>query len=211
MFFTNSVKLYGFFTIHFTVLHVTIHFSSDFIFSKTVYQFSKALKFFYVFLRLLLRKILEILQFFQYTKIYEAMENVGIALFYRICVVAAIITMGLLILEILREDESLTSTFHFLCKAIVPVYYSVYLPLLFHLPLEFIKAILKEYEYCKKVMKRHFNKNLVVSEEEEQFQLSNTGWICKKLIDNDDQKARDHCHITGKLRGAVHSSRNTFN
>ena len=37
---------------------------------------------------------------------------------------------------------------------------------------KFIKAILKEYEYCKKVMKKHFNKNLVISEEE-QFQLSN--------------------------------------
>ena len=68
----------------------------------------------------LLCKILEILQYFQYIKVYEAMENVGIVLFYRICVFAAIITMRLVILEI----------FHFLCKAIVPVYYSVYLPFL---------------------------------------------------------------------------------
>ena len=52
------------------------------------------------------------------------------ALFYRICVFAAIITMRLSILEILCEDESLISIFHFLCKAIVPVYYSVYLPFL---------------------------------------------------------------------------------
>ena len=37
---------------------------------------------------------------------------------------------------------------------------------------EFTKAFLKEYECCKKVMKKHFNKNLVISEEE-QFQLSN--------------------------------------
>ena len=35
---------------------------------------------------------------------------------------------------------------------------------------EFIKAILKEYQYCKKVMKKHFNKHLFMSEEEEQFQ-----------------------------------------
>ena len=55
------------------------------------------------------------------------MENVGIALFYRIYVFAAIITMRL-IPEILCGDESLISIFHFLCKAIVPVYYSVYLP-----------------------------------------------------------------------------------
>ena len=77
----------------------------------------------------LLRKILQILQFFQYTKIYEAMENVGIALFYRFCVVAAIITMRLLILEILYGDESLISVFYLLYKVIVPVYFSVCLPL----------------------------------------------------------------------------------
>ena len=47
---------------------------------------------------------------------------------------------------------------------------------------EFIEAIVKECEYCKKVMKKHFNKNLIMSEEEEeQFQSSNTCWICKKL------------------------------
>ena len=34
---------------------------------------------------------------------------------------------------------------------------------------EFIKEILKEYEYCKKVMKKHFNKNLILSEEEHLF------------------------------------------
>ena len=40
---------------------------------------------------------------------------------------------------------------------------------------EFIKAILKEYEYCKKVMNKHFNKNLIMSEKEEHlFQQSNS-------------------------------------
>ena len=54
-------------------------------------------------------------------------------------------------------------------------------------------------------MKRHFNKNLIMSEEEEHlFQQSNSCWICKKLIDNDDEKVRDHCHVTGKFRGAAH-------
>ena len=72
---------------------------------------------------------------------------------------------------------------------------------------EFVKAILKKYEYCKKVMKKHFNKNLIMSEkEEEQFQSSNISWICEKLIDFDDEKVRDHCHVTGKLRGAAHWS-----
>ena len=57
-------------------------------------------------------------------------------------------------------------------------------------------------------MKKQVNKNLIMSEEEEQFQSSNTCWICEKLIDNDDEKVRDHCHVTGKFRGAVHWSCN---
>ena len=70
---------------------------------------------------------------------------------------------------------------------------------------EFIKAILEEYKYCKKIMKEHFNKNLVMTEEEEHlFQQSNSCWICKKLINNDEKKLRDHCHVTGKFRGAAH-------
>ena len=65
---------------------------------------------------------------------------------------------------------------------------------------EFIKAILKEYKYCRKVMNKHFNKNLIMSEEEEHlFQQSNSCWICEKLIDNDEEKVRDHCHVTGNL------------
>ena len=71
---------------------------------------------------------------------------------------------------------------------------------------KFIKAILKEYEYCKKVMKKHFNKNLIMTEEEEQFQSSNICWICERL--KEEKKVRDHCHITGKFRGAAHWSCN---
>ena len=58
-------------------------------------------------------------------------------------------------------------------------------------------------EYCKKVMKKHFDKRLIMSEEEEQFQSSNTRWICEKLIDNDDEKVWDHCHVTRKFRLAA--------
>ena len=54
-------------------------------------------------------------------------------------------------------------------------------------------------------MKNQFNKNLIMTEEEEYlFQQSNSCWICKKLIDNDDEKVRDHRHITGKFRGSAH-------
>ena len=39
---------------------------------------------------------------------------------------------------------------------------------------------------------------------EEQFKSSNICWICEKVIDDDDEKVRDHCHVTGKFRGAAH-------
>ena len=72
-------------------------------------------------------------------------------------------------------------------------------------PYEFIKAILKE--YYKKIMNKYFNKNLIMSEEEKLlFQKSNSCWICKKLIDNDEEKVRDHCHVTGRFRGSAHES-----
>ena len=71
---------------------------------------------------------------------------------------------------------------------------------------KFIKAILKQYDYLKKVMKKHFNKNLIMTKDEEQLQSSSTCWICEKLID--DEKVRDHCHITEKFRGEAHWSYN---
>ena len=56
-------------------------------------------------------------------------------------------------------------------------------------------------------MKKHFNKNLIMSEkEEEQFQLSNACWICKKLIDNDDEKViivTKLANLKGQLIGVV--------
>ena len=53
-------------------------------------------------------------------------------------------------------------------------------------------------------MNKHFNKNLIISEEEQHlFQQSNC-WICKKFIDNDEEKVKDHCHVTAKFRGAAH-------
>ena len=45
-------------------------------------------------------------------------------------------------------------------------------------------------------------------EKEEQFQSSNSCWICEKHISNHHEKVRDHCHITGKFRGVTHCSCN---
>ena len=69
---------------------------------------------------------------------------------------------------------------------------------------KFIQSIFNEHSYCRSVMKKHFNKNFIMSaEEEEQFERSNICWICGKLIDIEDNKVRDHCHITGKYGGAT--------
>ena len=61
-------------------------------------------------------------------------------------------------------------------------------------------------------MKKYFNKNLIMTDEEEHlFQESNNCWSCKELIDDDDdddddddEKVRDHYHVTRKFRGAAH-------
>ena len=39
------------------------------------------------------------------------------------------------------------------------------------------------------------------AEENEKFEIDNICWICGRYYDN---KVRDHCHITGKYRGAAH-------
>ena len=48
----------------------------------------------------------------------------------------------------------------------------------------------------------------MAKKEEEQFQSSSTCWICERLIEYDDEKVGDYCHITGKFRGAPHWSCN---
>ena len=41
-------------------------------------------------------------------------------------------------------------------------------------------------------MKKHFNKNLIMREEEKHlFQQSDSCWICGNIINNDDEKVRD--------------------
>ena len=69
--------------------------------------------------------------------------------------------------------------------------------------------LFKQFLRSMNTVKNTFNKILIMSEkEEEQFQSSNTCWVCEKLIDDDDEKVRDQCHVTGKFRDAAHWSCN---
>ena len=44
---------------------------------------------------------------------------------------------------------------------------------------KFINCIFKKYGYCRSVMKKYFNRNLIMTaEENEKFERSNICWIC---------------------------------
>ena len=76
---------------------------------------------------------------------------------------------------------------------------------------KFMEKMLEEVEYCKAVIKKHFNKPLVMSEVDEQhFKTIDGCHICgEKYTDTDkDVRIRDHCHITGKFRGSAHQEFN---
>ena len=73
---------------------------------------------------------------------------------------------------------------------------------------KFLENMLEEVKYCKKVMKKHFNKPLRMTEENEQeFKKATKCHICDKEYEEyteKDIRVRDHCHITGKYRGSAH-------
>ena len=69
-----------------------------------------------------------------------------------------------------------------------------------------MEAMLDEVKYCKKVIKKEFNKPLkMTKDDEEKFQKTN---ICNKIYTETDAKVREHCHITGVYRGSAHQDCN---
>ena len=74
---------------------------------------------------------------------------------------------------------------------------------------KFMENILEEVKYCKRVMKKYFNKPLRMTEENEQeFKKAKECHICDKKYTEKDIRVRDHCHITGKYRGSAHQECN---
>ena len=89
---------------------------------------------------------------------------------------------------------------------------------------KFMKDMLVEVEYCQEVVKTNFTKPLKMTDEDkESFQRAKECHICKKPFDKNEDgvrnvggknikkvqiknvKVRDHCHVTGKYRGAAHA------
>ena len=69
--------------------------------------------------------------------------------------------------------------------------------------------MLEEVEYCKAVVKKRFNKPLVMTENDEmRFKLMDKCHICGEKHTDKDVRVRDHCHITGKFRGSAHQECN---
>ena len=74
---------------------------------------------------------------------------------------------------------------------------------------KFMERMLEEVECCKGVVKRRFNKPLVMTENDEMcFKLMEKCRICDKKYTDKDVSVRDHCHITGKFRGSAHQECN---
>ena len=74
---------------------------------------------------------------------------------------------------------------------------------------KFMEKMLEEVEYCKGIIKKRFNKPLVMTEDDEtRFKLMDKCHICDKEYTDKDVRVRDHCHITGKFRGSAHQECN---
>ena len=74
---------------------------------------------------------------------------------------------------------------------------------------KFMEAMLEEVKYCKKTMKRCFNKPLkMTSDDLNVFEKATECYICNKQYTSEDIRVRDHCHITGKYRGSAHQDCN---
>ena len=65
--------------------------------------------------------------------------------------------------------------------------------------------MIEERKCCSDVMKKHFNKELVMTKRDNwDFENFTKCWICDNDYTDNDVKVREHYHITGKNRGSAH-------
>ena len=73
----------------------------------------------------------------------------------------------------------------------------------------FISSMIEESKYCIDVIKKHFNKEFVMTKEDnEDFKNSTKSCICGNDYVDIDVKVRDNCYITRKYRGSAHGDCN---
>ena len=60
-----------------------------------------------------------------------------------------------------------------------------------------IKTIYKKFDFSKKMLP-------LTEKEQYEFEKAKIRWICQKEFGS-DKKVKDHCHFTGKFRGAAHN------
>ena len=74
---------------------------------------------------------------------------------------------------------------------------------------KFMEKMLEEVKYCKNIMKKEFNKPLMMTDNDElSFKLEQKCHICEESYKDKDIRVRGHCHITGKYRGSAHQECN---
>ena len=70
-----------------------------------------------------------------------------------------------------------------------------------------IAWVLDKQKWAEQITKQYFEKKLIMTNEvEEIYNNSHIYWICKQELNTD--KAKDHCRVTGKFRGAAHNNCN---
>ena len=69
----------------------------------------------------------------------------------------------------------------------------------------FINGVIEESKPCSDVMKKHFNKELVMTKTDVfGFENSTKCCNCDNVYVDDHVKVRDHCHFAGKYRASRH-------
>ena len=72
---------------------------------------------------------------------------------------------------------------------------------------KFLENMLKEIEYCNRMVKKHFNKNLRMTDEDmDDFNRSNKCYICNESYVEGIKPMKDHCRITESYLGSAHDA-----
>ena len=72
---------------------------------------------------------------------------------------------------------------------------------------KFITWVLDKQKWTKQIIKQCFGKRLIMTNEDEEIHNnSHICWICKEELNAGEEK--DHCHVTGKFKGAAHKKWN---